>query len=251
MEWTIGEVRVLIAYFDEVKYEKDRSPYYWLGAIVADADLIWTLERQVNDLAEDVFGTRMLTRDTEFHASAIMNAHGHFKGWDLNPRIDLMKRLTSIFGSAPGLAKVYVRMNPAKMVSSNVEDMAFMFLVERVDGYLRQANSPGVLIGDRENETIAGQFAENLSAYRANGTKFEYGQELTYLLDTVHFTHSHHSRMLQLADLHTWLRQLCEVGDQGKWHRKEVISHVASIEGCLSSKRYKEWPTDASRIKVT
>ena len=41
-----------VVYFDEVKYEKNRSPFYWLGAIVADAEQIQDLERQVNDLAE-------------------------------------------------------------------------------------------------------------------------------------------------------------------------------------------------------
>ena len=37
-------------YFDEVKYEKNRSPFYWLGAIVAGAEQIQDLERQVNDV---------------------------------------------------------------------------------------------------------------------------------------------------------------------------------------------------------
>jgi hypothetical protein len=50
---------VQVVYFDEVKYEKNRSPFYWLGAIVADAEQIQDLERQVNDLAEVIFGTRV------------------------------------------------------------------------------------------------------------------------------------------------------------------------------------------------
>jgi hypothetical protein len=36
---------VQVDYFDEVKYEKNRSPFYWLGAIVADAEQIQDLER--------------------------------------------------------------------------------------------------------------------------------------------------------------------------------------------------------------
>jgi hypothetical protein len=121
-------------------------------------------------------------------------------------RIDTLKKLITIFGTAQGLGKVYVKMDVAKMFSADLEGMAFMFLVERVDLYLRDQKSPGMLIGDRENETIAGKFAEKLSRYRTDGTEFEFGTQLERLLDTVHFTHSHHSRMLQLADLHTWLR---------------------------------------------
>src|ERR1017187_359443 len=48
----------LIRYFDEVKYHKGRQPYYWLGGITVDAELIKTLEEQLNSLAEEVFGVR-------------------------------------------------------------------------------------------------------------------------------------------------------------------------------------------------
>jgi hypothetical protein len=243
---------VRIVYFDEVKYQKKRSPFYWLGAIVADAELIGKLERQVNDLAEKVFGTRTLTKETEFHAGGILSGHKHFKGWDMPKRIDTLKQLITIFGTARGLGKVYVKMDIEKMFrGADVEAMAFMFLVERVDFYLRDQNSPGVLIGDRENEAIAGKFAENLSSYRTDGTNFKFGMQLQRLLDTVHFTHSHHSRMLQLADLHTWLRQLQVAGDLGGRHRKEILDHVSTINDCLSPHRYKVFPTDGSRVKVS
>ena len=96
------------------------------------------------------------------------------------------------------------------------------------------------LIGDRENETVPGKFAEKLSHYRTDVTQYE--QQLERLLDTVHFTHSHHSRMLQLADLQAWLRQLREAGNQGKWHCNQVLEHVSTIDDCLFAHRYKEWP---------
>lgn len=241
---------MLVAYFDEVKYQKGRSPFYWLGAVVAGAELIWKLEQDVNELAAEVFGTRALTRETEFHAAAIIGGNEHFKGWEFRKRIDLLKRLTSIFGSAEGLGKIYVKMDVEKMLSSDVEGMAFMYLVERVDGYLSGQKLNGLLIGDRESESVAGKFAESLSQYRAEGTRFAFGTELKRLLDTVHFTHSHHSRMLQLADLHTWLRQFREAGDQGKWHRKEILEHMATIPNLLVPNKYKDWPTERAWTKV-
>lgn len=48
---------MFVAYFDEVKFQKGRSPYYWLGAIVASPESIWQLEGRLNDLSEEVFGT--------------------------------------------------------------------------------------------------------------------------------------------------------------------------------------------------
>lgn len=240
---------MLIAYFDEVKHQKDR-PFYWLGALIADADLIRKLEEQCNDLAGSVFGSRQLTKGTEFHAADIMNGHEHFKGWEWERRIDVLKRLTTILGSAEGLAKVYVKINVELIVHDiDIEAEAFMHLVERVDSYMFGQKLPGMLIGDRENEVVSGKFAESLSQYRTVGTARAFGKEVRRLLDTVHFTHSHHSRMLQLADLYVWLRQLRAAGDHGKWHRKEIIDHIASIDNCLSPVKYKEWPTEDSWTK--
>jgi hypothetical protein len=239
-----------VVYFDEVKYQKGRSPFYWLGAIVANAELIGNLERQANDLAEEVFGTRTLTKETELHASAIFNGNHHFKGWTMPKRIDTLKKFVTIFGAAQGLGKIYVKMDVGKTYNgADVEGMAFMFLLERVDLYLRFQKSPGILIGDRENETIAGKFAEELSRYRTHGTEYQYGVQLERLLDTVHFTHSHHSRMLQLADLHTWLRQLLAADDRESWPRKQVLDHVSTIKNCLSPNRYKEFPPDNDGTK--
>ena len=117
-------------------------------------------------------------------------------------------------------------------------------LLERINRYLVEEEDTGVLIGDRENEVISGKFSEKVSHYREWGTRFAYGTELTNLVDTVHFTHSHHSRMLQLADLHAWLRQLCAAGPMDKWHRREVLDHVQKLPDCMHANRYKHWPPE-------
>jgi hypothetical protein len=242
---------VLITYFDEIKYQPGRQRYYWLAGIGVDTNLLKGLEESVNVLAEEVFGTRAMEKDTEFHASDILNGHEHFEGWGWPKRIDVLKRLTTILGATEGVAKFYVRIEPGLMVGGDVERTAFMYFAERVDGYLRAKNQPGMLIGDRESEHISGKFAEELSRFRANGTDYAYGTKLTHLIDTVHFTHSHHSRMIQLADLHVWLRQLVEAGDQGKWHRAQIINHVRGINDCLQAHKYKIWPTAGSWTRAS
>ena len=64
-----------------------------------------------------------------------------------------------------------------------------------------------MLIGDRESDHHAARFATTLSQYRANGTEFAFGHDIKNLVDSVHFTQSHLSRFLQLADVYTWLLQ--------------------------------------------
>ena len=86
-------------YFDEVKYEKNRSPFYWLGAIVAGAEQIQDLERQVNDLAEGIFGARTLTKESEFHAADILSGNKQFKGWDASRRVTTRRQAHQAGGS--------------------------------------------------------------------------------------------------------------------------------------------------------
>lgn len=121
-----------------------------------------------------------------------------------------------------------------------------MYFVERVEEHLQAQGTPGILIGDRESEKASGVFAENLSRFRRDGTSYHFGIKLTHLIDTVHFTNSHHNRMLQLADLYVWLTHLCHSGDHDKFPRKDIIDHVRKTTTLLTPTRSKIWPTDQS-----
>jgi hypothetical protein len=148
---------VLITYFDEVKYQAGVQPYYWLGGIVVNADAIWALEQKVSDLANECFKVATLSRDTEFHAADIFHRKKNFKSWpDIQARIGVINKLASIVNEQNDIGKVHVRIEPARMVATDYEQKAFMFFVERVETFLRAANSRGILIGDRESEKISG-----------------------------------------------------------------------------------------------
>jgi hypothetical protein len=233
---------MLIAYFDEVKYEPDRQPYYWLGAIIADAESIWRLENAVAELSMECFGTPTMSRETEFHACELFHRKRNFKGWsDVKKRIGVLEKLLEILDSVE-LGKVEIRVEPQKMVKSDFEEMAFVFLVEKVESYLHQAKSPGIQVSKK--------FSEMLSQCRAEGTPYQFGKSLKYLIDTVHFTNSHHSRMLQLADLYVWISQLCTVGDDKRSPQAELIQFVRDKTNIWSPNRYKHWPTEDSWIRV-
>lgn len=239
---------MLLTYFDEVKYQEGMQPYYWIGGIVVTPKMVCFMENAVSDLSKECFGVGTLSKDTEFHAVEIFHGKRNFKQWkDIEKRMNVLIRLSDILNSQPGLARIYVRLEPSKMLSrNNIEDKTFMFFVEKVEQYLRTMNSPGMLIGDRDNERVSKQFAETLSHYRAQGTPYPFGMELTRLIDTVHFTDSHHSRMLQLADLYVWLLQLCVNSNADAYPHKLVINHVMTNTDILVPKKYKIWPTDQS-----
>ncbi|MGV4842093.1 DUF3800 domain-containing protein [Stenotrophomonas maltophilia] len=63
------------------------------------------------------------------------------------------------------------------------------------------------------------------------------------LVDSVHFTHSHLSRFLQLADVYVWLQQF-RVRNRGSTNPRHqaVLSLLKEENVNLFASKYKEWP---------
>lgn len=240
---------MLITYFDEVKTDPVNQHSYWIGGLVMPAESIWRIERRLNDLAKEVFQSSALTVDTEFHAADLFHQKKHFKKWDLSKRLETLCRMIDILNEETGFGKVFVRMNLSNMIFEssleNIQSKAFMYFVERVEKYLQAKKSPGLLIGDKDSDSVSSSYAKNLARYRAQGTPYHFGIELKNLIDTVHFTRSHHCRLLQMADLYVWLLQLCSEGDHEKYPRKKIIEYVKTTN-ILIPDRYKDWPTKES-----
>jgi hypothetical protein len=137
------------------------------------------------------------------------------------------------------------------MVASDVDAKAFTFFVERVDMLFDTLKSVGLLIGDFESDKLSQQSAIALSRYRQGGTPYQFGRQITHLVDTVHFANSHVSRMLQLADLYAWCLQLCETTPStATGMRAALANYVRSETRLLHPHRCKEFPGPDSWIQV-
>ncbi|PUE35539.1 DUF3800 domain-containing protein [Limnohabitans sp. Hippo4] len=240
-----------IIYFDEVKYDPPKQPYYWLGAIVVNAVNLQTVEKKVDELALKFFANRKLARENEFHAADIFHRKNHFKHEkNHNIRRAILEELANIC-SSDLLRRICVKIAPEKMLKhpSEIPSMAFMMLTEQVDSYLKSVDDIGMLIGDRENDYVSKEFAEALSHYRVHGTYYDYGVKVERLVDTVHFTESHLSRMLQLADAFIWLYQFAYQYKESKY-TKNLYEHICNTQ-LRTLIRTKTFPTALSRIQIT
>lgn len=224
-----------------------------MAGLAVPATSVRELEGQVADLSQECFKQSTLSRQTEFHASALCNRSENFKTWsDIGKRIGVFKKLLAIL-DAPTVLKVWVRLEPARMVAEEkLADLAFMFFVEKVDNLLKEKKAIGLLIGDAENDRVSNATAQRLSNYREGGTPYEFGRDIEHLIDTVHFTHSHLSRMLQLADTYTWATQLLAAATpDADSLRAEVARFIREETKLTWPNRYKTWPTEDSRIQVS
>lgn len=235
-----------LIFFDETKNEPDYQHYH-IGAVCIDEEHLVEIEGQINAVAENAFGHARLERGTEFHAAEMYHRKKHFKTWiDFGRRIELFDELMQIL-ALEQIGRIDIQINVANLWANQVPDeIAFMLFCERANDYCRSRQSIGMLIGDRENDHVAEKYAMNLSGYRATGTNFAFGRDIKNLVDSVHFTHSHLSRFLQLADLYTWLLQFRNRNRASDNPRHTAVFDIWNRpELNIYASKYKEWPRDA------
>ena len=198
--------RLYVTYFDEVKaLPENGQNWYLVGGIAVPMDEIGQIENQVNQLAEDVFGSRELVPETEFHASYIYFGKGPFKGMKPVERIGILERLAAILASNVSIRRVYAAIDTTRLYTPDrAPSYAFAHFCERVQ-MMTARRSTTILIGDLDDQQ-AKSMVRDFSRFRISGTPWAFGISVDNVVDSVHFTRSHHSRMIQLADVYVFMR---------------------------------------------
>ena len=232
-----------LVFFDESKHDPD-YPHYHVGGVCIDEVRLAEVEGLIGAISEKAFGTAELSRETELHACDIYHRKRNFKkNPDFDFRISLLSDFAEIL-TREDVRLIDIKINCDKLHDSqDPEEIAFMFFCERSNDLVRSYGSLGMLIGDRENDSVADRYAMTLAGYKAKGTDFAFGRDIKILVDSVHFSHSHLSRFIQLADVYTWFLQFRNrnVESSDKRHNA-VLSIFARDDINLFPSKYKEWP---------
>lgn len=234
-----------LVYLDEVKFDPKNEPYHWLCGLAIPKDDVLDIENSLNLISNKYFGSPLLDVSTEFHATKIVQGKGPFCGWEIQKRLSLMKRLADVISMHPNLGRIVVRLTPACMKPKDCPEVAFMYMVERVNQFMRAKNSLALLIADLDQQ-FASANVRNLSKYKNLGTEFAFGQEINHVVDTVHQTCSHHSRLLQLVDIYAYSVALSHKSDL-TYLRGAYINHVRDLDNFLFPTKYKFWPQAYTR----
>lgn len=230
-----------LIFFDEAKPQND-YPFYHIGAICVSENHVKDIENEVNTLSKKVFDEVTLKQETEFKGHNLFHKKAQFKNHDVADRIDILISLAQIL-SKNEIHLIDIQINVSNLyVADYAKDYAFMFLCEKVDTLLSELGAMGILIGDRENEQITNRFSVALSEYRSKGTEYQFRTEIKNIFESVHFTPSHLSRFLQLADIYTWICQYKNKHKKGKNLKdKRFLETLNEVK--LLPKRYKVWPS--------
>lgn len=227
-----------VTYFDEVKaMPKNGQNHYVVAGLVVPAAQIGTIEKAASDLSEAVFGSRELVTETEFHASYLYFGKGHFKGMDPNKRLEVFEQLYKIIAGAEDVKRVYAAIDTTKLWGDTAPETAFQHFVERAEMAI-PSKASSLLIGDLDDQQ-AHNMVRDFQKYRQHGTPTKWGINIVSLVDSVHFCRSHHSRMLQLADVYAF-KVGGMYGNRKGWIADKWSEMMGGLD--LYAHRYKEWP---------
>ncbi|SRR6266851_3995741 len=227
-----------VGYFDEVKADREQGRNnYLVAGLIIPMDQIGIIEGQITALAEELFQSRELTKETEFHADSIYRAKDNFRGKTMADRANIIGRLAKMIGENQYISKVYAAIDSAKIYNPDqAAEFAFAHFVERVQ--MCVWDRPCVLIGDQD-DLEAKNMVRDFAQFRARGTPWAHGIEIKTVVDTVHFCKSHHSRLIQLAVVFAWLTV-------HKWglRKGDMATLVNDVikDVNLFPNRYKYWP---------
>lgn len=221
------------AYFDESK-NSQFSQYFHLGAFCVPASFVSSLEQTMNELSQKHFGNFLPNRYNEYHASWLMNGKGHFKEMTLEQRMKILDDLCYLL-DLDIIKFVHIRIDCSKYHGNDAKLMAFIFLCEKIEKLMMDNSSIVTLYCDKESKDLDSKYKDYLEGFRFHSTPTSYGRRLNCFATSLIFEESYQSRMIQLADLYTWIMQ----------HRMRCIHDVSPKnekirEVLLRHKRY--WP---------
>lgn len=216
-----------LCYFDENKHTAD-DPHFFIGGLMIPDSKALEFEKTLSQIAFNFFGSRTLTVSSEFHGKDLFHGKGNAKGRKLADRVQLFQDVATF---------VTDNQIPVRMVCINVERhrakyaypipfyrLGLMLILERFCEHLDVINDLGLVFGDHEADEVS-KGVVDFSEYKSLGkTPMYFGRPLGRLLDTVYFTHSHHSRFLQVADLLIYMAGRYEnwADVPGTWHEQAV-----------------------------
>jgi hypothetical protein len=234
-----------LIYFDETKFA-DNNPYFLIGGILIDEARISALESTLMQIQYNFFETNALRQETELHGQHIFNGIGQFRKRKLEDRVRLFEDIGKfvVDNKIPFRAVcINVKAHRAKYAYPQPEyNLGLMLVLERFCDYLEVKNDIGIVFGDYEKDEITKSILDFSQFKHTGKTPMFYGRPLGRLVDTIYFTHSHHSRFLQVADMVMYLANRYGNGHEPeKWHDQKCKAIWDSIRTGVDCK-IQRWP---------
>jgi len=240
---------VHLIYFDENKFS-EQTPYFLIGGILIDSNLVSSYEKILSQIQYNYFGTSVLTKETEFHGIDIFQGKGPHKHKKLEDRIQLLRYIADfIIQNKIPIRTVCIDVHQHRAQNRYPQpeySLGLQLALESFEEFLEEKNTIGLVFGDYEKDEIT-QSILDFSQFKLDGkTPLLQGRPFGRIMDTIYFTHSHHSRFLQISDVILYLINRFSVETANmqsftKYHDQEARKIWNSIKEGTDYKNFN-WP---------
>lgn len=177
------------------------QPIHLLAAMLVDEAKVRSIEDDVRTLGYKHFGAKSGDTAFEFRGYDIYHGNGYFAGIKPAERIALVNEILDII-EKHGVLVGYAAIDKQKsMANLHPHQLAFLFLVERIEDYLKRDGGLGLIVAD-ENEDIEQRLIDDLEIFKTESTRFGWRPtKIEHVIDSIHFVQSKNNRLIQLADV--------------------------------------------------
>lgn len=216
---------MLLAYVDE-SYNDE---LFFLGALIVDARAAVRIERGLDAIVEDYASTSDLPSSAELHGYEIFHGQGDWASLHVRQLINVYDRALQAIGSSG--ARIVLRgMDVARQQTRFGEaarpphDVVLGHLLERVDHVAATTDDHLVVVADEIHSSD--RHRTNFRLYRREGTPGYRSSRLPALIDTLYFGPSKFSRLLQAADLVTFMHKRRQASIETDVRQEKAIARM-------------------------
>lgn len=196
---------MLLAFVDE----SDRGDFHGFGAVIADGAATRALTDALNAIVLQASIDFGVSPTAEIHGHPLFHGNEDWSGVGARARARIHEQVidailaadVTILLRAVSAARLRAHQERANFATRfPPEQVCFQHILQRVDKLAKRRGEFALVIADERGDRE--RHRERFALYKTEGTPGVYRHtKLEALLDTVHFAPSHHSRMLQAADM--------------------------------------------------
>ena len=206
-----GPSQILLAYIDE-SFTTDQ---FYLGVVVVDAESACKIETELDAIVAEYVATFDLDPDIELHGYHLFQGEDDWASVPTRARINIFTRATRTIGESG--ARVILRGMNVKRQRERygpnawpAHEVVLGHTLERINTLAAARRDWALVLADEVHNDE--RHRTNFRDSRRFGTPGYRSSTLPRLIDTIHFGPSHFSRLLQAADLVTFMhRRRCTV----------------------------------------
>jgi hypothetical protein len=212
---------VLLTYVDESYTDR----WFAMAALLVDGPAAVALTTELDRVASTAAEAYGMNENVELHGHEIFHATGMWKGVPPRARVgvfdDVIEAVAAQDLRVIARAMDMVGQRQRYKAPDPAHSVVLQHLLERVDEYVTGVGEYALVIADEVDGQA--QHRTDLSSYREVGTSGYRQRKLTRVVDTLHFAPSHASRLVQAADVITFLY-------------RRVFTHAETDDGSRRSK---------------